>query len=53
MKLKKIIGGGGAILGVLFLLLVAFRIIGWKLFWIGILILAVIAYFVLPRMKES
>lgn len=49
---KKILGITGIALCVLLILSAAFRIITWSLFWIGILIMAGFAYFVLPRMKD-
>ncbi|MBW2970051.1 hypothetical protein KY309_01200 [Candidatus Woesearchaeota archaeon] len=49
---KKILGIIGIAICAILLLSVAFRLITWSLFWIGILLLAGFAYFVLPRMKE-
>jgi len=53
MNTKKILGAIGIALCVFLLSLVAFRVITWTLFWMGILLLAGFAYFVLPKMENA
>ncbi len=53
MKIKKILGLIGIIACVLLLILTAFRIISWTYFWIGIILIAIFAYWILPKMKNA
>lgn len=51
-NLLKIIGIGVVVLLVLNLVLFALRIINWMVFWAAIIIGAVFAFKVLPKMKK-
>ena len=52
MILKKALGVVGIVLCVSLLLLVALNLITWRLFWMGIILLAGFAWFVLPNLFE-
>lgn len=49
----KLFGGVCAAAMVIVFVLVLFRVITWKLFWIAVIILAIIAYWVIPWMKKQ
>lgn len=51
--IKKVLGGIGAALCVILLGLVAARVITWRIFWLGIIVLAALAYIVLPYLTEQ
>ena len=52
-KFIKIIGGLLAVIVILNFLLVIFKIISWKIFWIVILFAAFIAYILIPYLKKK
>jgi len=49
----KIAGGVCAIIMIISFVLVLFRVITWKLFWIIAIILAIIAYWGIPWIKRN
>lgn len=48
----RVVAASMATITVLSLLLVSFRVIDWKSFWVVIIIAAFVAYLVVPYMKE-
>ena len=52
MNLKKFAGLIGIIACVLLLVLVGFTVISWRLFWMGTILVAGYAYFIVPKIKE-
>lgn len=51
--IKKIVGGTGAAIAVLFLVLVGASVITWKMFWLAMILLGALAYLVLPKIPDD